>query len=58
MMMLACMTTYAINNGVSKHFLAKVMELKLIEFRIIEYAIVIDLKLFKNSIITRFFHYC
>jgi len=49
------MTTYAINNGASKHFLAKVMKLKLIELMIIEYVIVIDFKLFKNSIITRFF---
>jgi len=54
-MMLVCMTTYAINNGASKHFLAKVMKLKLIELMIIEYVIVIDFKLFKNSIITRFF---
>jgi len=29
--------------------------LKLIELMIIEYVIVIDFKLFKNSIITRFF---
>ncbi len=48
MMMLASMTTYVINNGVSKHFLAKVMELKLIELKIIKYVIVVDLKNFKN----------
>jgi hypothetical protein len=49
MMMLASMTTCAINNGVSKHLLAKVMELKLIKLLgIIEYVIVIDLKIFKN----------
>ncbi len=48
MMMLASMTTYGLNNGMSKHFLAKVMELKLIELGIIKYVIVVDPKIFKN----------
>jgi hypothetical protein len=43
------MTTCAINNGVSKHLLAKVMELKLIKLLgIIENVIVIDPRIFKN----------
>jgi hypothetical protein len=39
-------------------FLAKVMELKLIEFNIIEYVIMVDAKKIQKSIVTRFFHKC